>query len=166
MGNVAKLLAKPLTQAGFALYGEVVEAAGVAPKLINQGFAKRFNNLCRVDVDSTGGSANVSLFTAQPRPMPIRIALMERHPLGSQAFIPLQNRPWHVLVCDDPRDTKSYHLFEASGQQGVNYGRNVWHHPLLVTDANSRFLVIDRQGPGENLEEVALPTELKLELSP
>ena len=81
---------------------------------------------------------------------------MERHPLGSQAFLPLQDRPWLVLVAEDVADVASYRAFTATGLQGVNYARNVWHHPLLVLDADSRFLIIDRKGPGNNLEEVWL----------
>jgi len=80
--------------------------------------------------------------------------LMERHPLGSQAFIPLQDRPWLVLVAGDAHDVASYRAFTATGKQGVNYARNVWHHPLLVLDDDSRFLIVDRKGPGNNLEEL------------
>jgi ureidoglycolate lyase len=146
----------PLTAEAFAPFGEVIETSGVQPKTINQGYAKRFNDLCRVDVSPDGGEVNVSLFTAVPRPAPIAIKLMERHPLGSQAFIPMQNEPWLVLVCADPSDFASYRLFSATGQQGVNYARNAWHHPLLVFN-ESHFLIIDRKGPGSNLEEVWLP---------
>jgi ureidoglycolate lyase len=143
----------PLTKAAFAPYGEVVETLDVEPLRINQGFALRFDDLANVDVGESGGAANISLFSGTPRPAPIAIKLMERHPLGSQLFFPLQNRPWLVLVCGDPGDEASYLAFSATGEQGVNYSRNVWHHPLLVLDAASRFLVVDRKGPGNNLEE-------------
>jgi ureidoglycolate lyase len=146
----------PLTRAGFKPFGEVIEMEGAAHYTINQGFTERFNDLCVVDVAAEAGTTNVSLFLGQPRPAPIAIKLMERHPLGSQAFLPLQDRPWLVLVAGDPRDFASYRAFTASGRQGVNYARNVWHHPLLVLDADSRFLIIDRKGPGTNLEEVWL----------
>jgi ureidoglycolate lyase len=102
-----------------------------------------------------GGRPNVSIFTARPRPIPIEVRLMERHPLGSQLFAPMQDRPWLVLVCADPRDRASYRAFRASGAQGVNYARNVWHHPLLVLEPGL-FLVVDRAGPGHNLEEYEL----------
>jgi ureidoglycolate lyase len=152
----------PLTAASFAPFGEVIETGTKAPVLINQGFARRFNDVAAVDVGSGDGHTNVSLFVAQPRPMPIAIALMERHPLGSQAFVPLQDRPWMVLVCGDPLDPASYRAFLATGRQGVNYRRNAWHHPLLVFDADSRFLIVDRKGPGNNLEELTLPVPLTL----
>ena len=157
---------EPLTRAAFAAFGDVVETPGAHHYTINQGFAERFNDLAAVDVAREGGGVNVSVFIAQPRPMPIAIALMERHPLGSQIFFPLQDRPWLVLVCGDPHDTRSYRAFTATGRQGVNYARNSWHHPLLVLDADSRFLIVDRKGPGDNLEEVHLPEGLALTLRP
>lgn len=157
MSEVLSLKAKPLAAMAFKPYGDVIETTGVSPKVINQGFAQRFNDLCKVEMGD--GAVNVSLFTANPRPRPIAIKLMERHPLGSQAFIPMQDRPWLVLVSDDPRDLATYHLFAATGRQGINYARNVWHHPLLVFDAGSSFLIVDRKGPGDNLEEVWLPED-------
>jgi len=156
---------KLLTREGFKPYGNVIEAQGVAPRTINQGFAQRFNDLATIDVAAESGTTNVSLFACSPRPLPIVIKLMERHPLGSQAFVPLQDRPWLVLVCDEPLDVKTYHLFSATGQQGVNYARNIWHHPLLVFDAASRFLIIDRKGEGNNLEELWLPESLRVQFA-
>ena len=158
------LRSEPLTKAAFAGFGDVVESDGTAPVTINQGFAQRFNDLATIDVSAQGGETNVSLFVGQPRPHPIAILLMERHPLGSQLFFPLQDRPWLILVCHDPHDIASYCAFTATGRQGVNYARNVWHHPLLVFDASSRFLIVDRKGPGNNLEEVWLPEGFGLNL--
>ncbi len=153
---------KPLTKTAFAPFGDVVELDGVAPVQINQGFAQRFNNLAKIDVATEGGETNISLFTANPRPEPIIINLMERHPLGTQLFYPLQDKPWLVLVCSDPEDPSTYRAFSATGRQGINYYRNIWHFPLLVFENESRFLVVDRIGPGENLEEVILPVPLIL----
>jgi ureidoglycolate lyase len=147
----------PLTQDAYARFGDVIASDGPDHFGINQGFAERFNDLATVDVAAMGGTTNISIVVANPRPMPLAISLMERHPLGSQIFFPLQDRPWLVLVCDDPADDGSYVAFVATGQQGVNYKRNVWHHPLLVLDAASRFLVVDRKGAGNNLEEFPLP---------
>ena len=148
-----------LTREDFAPFGDVIEPTG-SPLTINQGFADRFDDLCKVDVIE-GGTVKVSLFAARPRPQPIKIDLMERHPLGSQAFYPLQDEDWLALVCADPRDQKSFRCFRASGNQGVNYARNIWHFPLLVF-APSRFIVADRKGPGVNLEEVALSEPLSI----
>ena len=152
----------PLTRAAFARFGDVVAWDGAAPIEINQGFAARMNGLAHIDVAMQGGIVNISLFTARPRPEPIAIALMERHPLGSQLFYPLQDLPWLALVCDDPRDPGSYRAFRATGRQGLNYARNIWHHPLLATSDAARFIVVDRAGPGDNLEEMWLDHPLQL----
>jgi ureidoglycolate lyase len=144
----------PLTKAAFAPFGEVIETRDAKPKLINDGFAQRFDDLAKIDVTAEGGAISISLFSGSLRPNPILIKLMERHPLGSQLFMPLNEKPWLVLVCADPRVPASYRAFSASGEQGVNYARNIWHHPLLVLTDASPFLVVDRTGPGDNLEEV------------
>ncbi|MFM8701768.1 MAG: ureidoglycolate lyase [Hyphomicrobiales bacterium] len=143
----------PLTKCAFSPFGDVIEAEGAELLCINQGFGARYNNLTEVQVTIEGGVTNVSLIVGAVRPYPISINVMERHPLGSQLFYPLQDRPWLVVVCTDPRDAESFFAFHATGRQGVNYARGVWHHPLLVHENDSRFLVIDRKGPGNNLEE-------------
>ena len=157
---------EPLTREGFAPYGDLVDAADASPITINQGFAQRFDGLADIDVMAQGGMVNISLFVSQPRPPPIEIALMERHPLGAQLFAPMQDRPWLVVVCDDPCNLDSYRAFRATGRQGVNYARNVWHHPLLVLDPDSLFLVVDRKGPESNLEEYELDAAARLALEP
>jgi ureidoglycolate lyase len=145
-----------LTKEAFSLFGDVVEIDGAKHYTINQGFAERFNDLTNIDVSTDGGEVNVSIFTAIARPKPITIKLMERHPLGTQLFYPLQSEDWLVLVCADPMVESSYRLFQATGIQGVNYARNAWHHPLLV-HKDSRFMIVDRKGAGNNLEEVMFP---------
>ena len=166
MSSVRRLSPVPLTSTAFAPFGDVIESEAANPIVINQGFAQRFNDLAKIDVETAGGGVNVSLFTGQPRPQPIAIKLMERHPLGSQLFMPLQDRPWLVLVAAEVHDFSSYRAFAATGRQGVNYARNVWHHPLLVFDADSRFMVVDRKGPGNNLEEVWFAPEFLFDLTP
>ena len=150
---------EPLARAGFAPFGDVIEIDGAQHYSINQGFAERFNDLASVDAEAV----DISIVVASPRPKPIAITLMERHPLGSQIFYPLQDSPWLVLVCGDPKDSKSFRAFSATGLQGINYARNIWHHPLLVLEAESRFLVVDRKGPGANLEEIQI-NEIRLDL--
>jgi ureidoglycolate lyase len=156
-----RLAPELLTKTAFAPFGDVVEIDGATPIEINQGFARRFNSLANIDVSANGAPVNISLFEARPRPQPIEIELMERHPLGSQLFMPLQDRPWLVVVCADPHDLASYRAFTATGRQGVNYGRNVWHHPLLILGDGERFMVVDRVGQ-DNLEEVWLDQPLSL----
>jgi ureidoglycolate lyase len=158
------LTPEPLTKAAFAPFGDVVETDGALPVEINQGFARRFDALAGIDVTTNGAPVNISLFDAMPRPQPIAIRLMERHPLGTQLFMPLQDRPWLVVVCGDPQDTASYRAFTATGRQGVNYARNVWHHPLLVVGEGERFLVVDRTG-ADNLEKVWLDPPLALTIA-
>jgi ureidoglycolate lyase len=158
------LTPEPLTKAAFAPFGDVVETYGALPVEINQGFARRVDALAGIDVTTNGAPVNISLFDAMPRPQPIAIRLMERHPLGTQLFMPLQDRPWLVVVCGDPQDTASYRAFTATGRQGVNYARNVWHHPLLVVGEGERFLVVDRAG-ADNLEEVWLDPPLALTIA-
>ena len=159
------LTVEPLSTAAFTPFGHVVAIDTTKPIAINQGFATRWNDLVRIDVDAQGGRAQVCLFEASPRPTPIAVTMMERHPLGSQMFYPLQDTPWLVVVCSDPNEPSSYRAFLASGRQGINYHRSIWHHPLLVLDADSRFIVVDRVGPGANLDETWLRSEQHLHLT-
>jgi ureidoglycolate lyase len=152
-----------LTSAAFAGYGDVIETDGITPLSINQGFAERFDDLAHIDVASEGGQVKASLFQASVRPSPIVIDMMERHPLGSQLFYPLQDKPWLLVVCDDPSDVASFKAFTATGKQGVNYARSIWHFPLLVLNEGNRFMVVDRKGPGQNLEERKLNFVLSLQ---
>lgn len=153
---------KPLTKAAFAPFGDVVETDGANHFTINQGFAERYGDLANVDV--TDGATSVNIFEAKPRILPMKLLLMERHPLGSQMFYPLQDKPWIVVICGDPRDAASYRAFRASGRQGVNYARGCWHHPLVALDGVSRFLIVDRKGGGNNLEEMPLNGVVDIEI--
>ena len=155
---------QPLTRAAFASFGEVLDTS-TTPLIINAGFASRHNDLCNVDVASGGGTSNVSIFVAKARSLPLAVTMMERHPLGSQAFMPLQDSPWLVVVCVDPDDAASYRAFAATGRQGVNYGKNTWHFPLITFAEGDRFLVVDRKGPGNNLEESFLPADRHLTIT-
>ena len=148
-----------LTRDGFAAFGEVIETADAQQFLINNGYATRFDRLALPKFDK--GAGKISIFEVRPRPAPIKIDMMERHPLGSQAFYPLQNEDWLVVVCADPLDVTSFRCFLASGLQGVNYARGTWHFPLLVFGP-SRFIIVDREWTEMNLEEVALSAPLHI----
>lgn len=152
-----ELSPEPLTAEAFALFGSVIEASDAAVKLeINQGHAVRYDRLAEVDVADSGGSGAISLFRAQPLEEPV-LKVFERHPLGSQSFIPLGGRPYLVAVAPaGDFDAAGVRVFQAEGNQGVHYHKGTWHHFLLVLDADSDFLVVDRAGPGDNCEEVAL----------
>jgi ureidoglycolate lyase len=147
---------EPLTAEAFAPFGSVIEASDEGVKLdINQGHAVRYDRLAEIDAGEGGGFGIVSLFRAKPLAEPV-LRTFERHPLGSQTFVPLTGKPYLVAVAPaGPFNAARIRLFRAEGHQGVHYLKGVWHHFLLVLD-ESDFLVIDRAGPGDNCEEVAL----------
>lgn len=145
---------EPLTRAAFAPFGDVIEAEGAHHYPINQGTTERYHDLASVVAKGEKARVLVSLFVGDPRPLPLQVSMLERHPLGSQAFYPLQDEDWLVVVAEKPAP-EALRAFRASGRQGVNYAPNVWHHPLLVFRPASRFLVVDRGGEGVNLEEVS-----------
>lgn len=149
-----RLAAQPLTAAGFAPFGEVIAADAARPPLvINRGQTLRFNDLAAIDVADEGGRPALSIFRGEPLD-PCILAVFERHPLGSQAFFPLSNAPYLVAVAPAGAfDPAAVVIFRASGGQGINYRKGVWHHFLLPLVAASDFLVIDREGPGANLDE-------------
>jgi ureidoglycolate lyase len=150
------LKAEPLTAAAFAPFGEVIEATGHVPLSINEGTAERYDDLVPVDVLANNGRPLISIFKAEPRPLPFTVKSLERHPLSSQAFYPLDATPFLVVVAElgEGRWARRIRAFRAAGDQGVSYRRNTWHHGLLAIGETSRFLVIDRGGPGENCEEI------------
>lgn len=144
----------PLTRAAFALFGDVIETDGAHHYTINEGTTERYHDLAKVEIAGEAARSLINIFVGQPRPRPLEIKLVERHPLGSQAFIPLQEQDYLVVVAESAADGPGkLHAFRATGRQGINYHRNVWHHPLLVLEPDSRFLVVDRGGAGKNLEE-------------
>lgn len=148
----------PLTRDAFAAFGDVIDTGGAASYPINEGTAERFHDLAEVDVDEAGGRALISIFRGRPRDYPFEIRMMERHPIASQAFIPLDRRPYLVVVAaiGTAPPAAALRAFLATGGQGVNYHRGVWHHPLLTLQEESDFLVIDRGGEGDNLDEARL----------
>jgi len=154
------LVPEPLTAEVFAPFGTVLQTEGARSFAINQGTTTRFDGLAVAEVGD--GKAAISVFRGTPRPRPIAIEMLERHPLGSQAFFPLSDHDWLVVVASNP--DAPLHCFRARGDQGVQYDANVWHHPLLVLIDVQDFLVVDRTGPGTNLEEVTLSQSSWIEL--
>lgn len=150
---------RPLTKEAFAPFGDVIEADPATMKLINGGTTERFHALAAPEAAGEGARIILSIFRGQPRQFPYSVTMMERHPFGSQSFSPLSQRPFLVAVSQD-RDGKPDIplIFLARGDQGVNYRRNVWHHPLMAIGTASDFLVADRDGPGNNLEEFFFET--------
>ena len=152
-----EVIPEPLTAEAFAPFGDVIEASDRTEVLaINYGSTTRFNDLAAIDTADSGGRTIVSLFRGKPL-APALLKIFERHPLGSQAFVPLQGRPYLVAVAPaGDFDPGAVRVFRAAASQGVNYAKGVWHHFLLPLKHESDFLVIDRDGPGANLDEVEL----------
>lgn len=162
---MTKLFVEALSRSAFAPFGEVIEADLQQTRFaVNAGTSQRFHDLARLD-PGTDGRLIVSIFRAQPRRLPFSIAMLERHPKGSQAFMPLSGRPFLVVAAPpgDSIDSGRIRAFLAHGQQGVNFAPGVWHHPLLALQTESDFLVIDRDDPASNCEECTLTQRLLLD---
>ena len=143
---------QPLTAKAFAPFGDVLDAAGAPDKMINAGMCGRYHD--RATLDFSDGKAGISLFHAQTRPFPITLDMVERHPAGSQAFVPMTQHPFVVVVAPDAGGTPGTPLaFMAAPGQGVNYFRGTWHGVLSPLHEPGLFAVIDRIGAGANLEE-------------
>ncbi|WP_222275341.1 ureidoglycolate lyase [Rhizobium leguminosarum] len=150
---------RPLTRSAFAPFGEVIEADPASMRLINGGTTERFHALAATEATGEGARVIINLFRGQPRSFPYEVTMMERHPFGSQSFSPVSGRPFLVVVSEDESGRPGRpQVFLARGDQGVNYRRNVWHHPLMALGQASDFLVVDRDGPGNNLEEYFFET--------
>ena len=146
---------EPLTATAFAPFGTVLDIGAAEKRLINGGTTERFHALAMADTETESGRTILSLFRGQPRAFPYAVDMMERHPLGSQAFFPVTPRMWIAVVAPDAGGRPGRpRAFAVPGDVGVQYARNVWHHPLIAVGAPSDFLVMDREGGGANLEEV------------
>lgn len=156
-GGLTLLPALPLSAEAFAPFGQVIECAGHAGYAINEGSSQRFTDLAQLEADAEGRLA-LSIFRAEARQAPFALSCLERHPLGSQAFMPLHGQAFLVVVAEarpvsaQPAP-ESLRVFVSNGRQGINFRRGVWHHPLLALSAGD-FLVADRLGPGDNCEAV------------
>jgi ureidoglycolate lyase len=154
---VADIVLKPvaLSAAAFAPFGDVIEIGNHRSRWINDATCERFDDVAQPDVLAAGGRPMISIFRAAARQLPFHVKVLERHPLSSQAFIPMDGLPFLVVVAEagDAALSGRIRAYRSSGTQGVNYRRNTWHHALLALERTSHFLVIDRGGPGENCDE-------------
>ena len=147
------LTLQPLTAQAFAPFGDVLDCSGAPDKLINQGLCERFNDRARLDFGPEG-RAGISMFRSDLRPLPLRVDMVERHPDGSQAFVPLSADPFLVIVAPDENGRPGKPLaFHTTPGQGVNYLRNIWHGILTPVAGTGLFAVVDRIGDTPNLEE-------------
>ena len=149
---------QPLTREAFAPYGQVIETAGAHHYPINKGMTERYHDLARIELGGVHARPLISLFSGQPYALPLKLDLVERHPLGSQAFYPLSDGPWLVIVAPDEGGTPGTPLaFRPAPGQGVNIPMNTWHGVLCPLERPSNYLVVDRGGDGNNLEEFVYP---------
>ena len=156
---------KPLTQEAFAPFGDVIQKQGHYPEDINYGQTRKCAGLAQIDVADEEGTATVHIYRSRPVSLPFRVEVMEYHPLGSQAFIPLHQRPFLVVVAPAAEilDFDSIQGFFTNGEQGVNLKKGVWHHYQLSLLENCDYLVIERDGPGVNTIEQHLDKPLLIE---
>ncbi|MBU2896632.1 ureidoglycolate lyase [Vibrio hepatarius] len=160
--ELGRLKIEPLTAQTFAQFGEVIEIKNRDYSIINNGMARRYHKLAVTDVNDEDGNAVISIFKAKLPSYPFTIKVLERHPLGTQAFIPLDGNPFLIIVApkgDFPTLSQS-RAFVTNGHQGVNYFKGVWHHPLLTLVEGDQLLVVDRDGKGSNCETVIFDKDL------
>jgi len=151
---MANILIEPLSPEAFAPFGQIIQMAGAEHYPINNGMTERYHDLARVELGGVHARPLISLFRGQPYELPLSLKLVERHPLGSQAFYPLSDLPFLVIVAEDLSgipDTPRAYLTEPG--QGVNIAMNTWHGVLTPLHQVCDFLVVDRGGDGNNLEE-------------
>ena len=149
-----KTIIKPIqiTRKKFAVYGDLISSNDIRPTDINDGYAKRFDNLANISTSKNEGKTIVSIFSALKRTFPMKIDMMEKHPLGSQAFMPMKETTFITFVAppsEQPEINKIESFIVPPGI-GINYKPSIWHFPLISTE-DMNFLVLDRKGPGNNL---------------
>lgn len=148
---------KPLTSIAFAPFGDILDVSSQPDKIINQGLCERYHD--RAKIDFSNGRSGISLFNAEARTLPYKLDMMERHPLGSQAFIPMTYSAFLIIVAQDSNNTPADPIaFLSEPGQAINFHRNIWHGVLTPLQGPGLFAVIDRIGPEENLEEVFFET--------
>ena len=142
----------PITTENFSKFGDMITTENIKPLEINNGYAKRFDEIAKLDTSSQNGQTTISIFSALKRSFPMKVDMMEKHPLGSQAFIPMKETSFLVFVA--PRGSKpnlkKIESFRIPKQTGINLNPGIWHFPLISTK-NMNFLVVDRKGKGKNL---------------
>lgn len=152
--DMKTIVAKPLTAEDFTKFGDVIQADGAQNFKINNGLCTRFHDLAKIETTGPGARPLISMARGEPYALPLSLPMVERHPLGSQAFIPLSDNPFIVVVCEDNNGVPGIpRAFITSNRQGINYRQNVWHGILTPLHGISDFIIVDRGGDGNNLEE-------------
>ena len=142
----------PMTKENFSKFGDMISTENIKPIEINNGYANRFDDIAKIDTANNNGETTISIFSALKRSFPMKIDMMEKHPLGTQAFIPMKETTFLTLVAPEGKKLKMDKIesFVVPKGKGVNYKTGIWHFPLISTE-DMDFLVVDRKGPGENL---------------
>ena len=147
-----KIKPKKVSKKNFKKFGQIIDASKKKYFKINNGYAKRYDNLGKIDTLTKKGKTIVSIFSAKKRRFPMKVDMMEKHPLGSQAFVPMKETSFFVFVAPkgDKPNLKKIESFKIPKQTGINLNPGIWHFPL-ISIKNMNFLVIDRKGKGNNL---------------
>jgi len=142
----------PMTKENFSKFGDMISTENIKPIEINNGYANRFDDIAKIDTANNNGKTTISIFSALKRSFPMKIDMMEKHPLGTQAFIPMKETTFLTLVAPEGKklEMDKIESFVVPKGKGVNYKTGIWHFPLISTE-DMDFLVVDRKGPGENL---------------
>ena len=143
---------KLITKENFSKFGDMITTADIKPIEINEGYAKRFDGIANLNTSKDNGETTICIFSALKRSFPMKIDMMEKHPLGSQAFIPMKQTTFLALVAPEGNkpDLNKIEAFIIPPEIGVNYNPGTWHFPLIATE-DMNFLVVDRKGSGDNL---------------
>ena len=147
-----KIKPKKINKTNFSKFGQIIDTSKKKYFRINNGYAKRYDNLGKINTSLNKGRTIVSIFSAKKRKFPMKVDMMEKHPLGSQAFVPMKETSFLVFVAPkgNKPDLKKIQSFRIPKQTGINLNPGIWHFPLIsMKDMN--FLVIDRKGKGKNL---------------
>jgi ureidoglycolate lyase len=151
---VRTVVIEPLTREAYAPFGQVIEIEGAQHYPINSGMTERYHDLARIELGGVHPRPLISIARGKPYTLPLTLKMMERHPLGSQAFYPLSARPFLSIVAPDEGGRPAApRAFRCGPRQGINMAMNTWHAVLTPLEAESDFLLIDRGGDGNNLEE-------------
>lgn len=153
-----ELKAEPLTPEAFAPFGDVIDTRTADYFPINAGRTRRYHDLAKVETLGEQARTLISIFVSQPVSLPLELDFLERHPQGSQAFMPLHEERFVVVVAPpgDSIDPDEVRAFVTDGRQGVNYRAGTWHAIQSVLEREGEFLVVDRGGEGNNCDESPL----------
>ena len=146
------IIPKTITNENFSKFGDMITTKNIKPLDINNGYAKRYDDIAEINTSKDNGETTISIFSALKRTFPMKIDMMEKHPLGSQAFIPMKETTFIAFVAPngDKPDLNKIEAFIIPPGIGINYNPGIWHFPLISTE-DMNFLVVDRKGSGDNL---------------